>query len=213
MECVAEGIETKEDWNLLREMGANIGQGYYIAKPMNFIDFYNFVEKNQAHPFKAAPKAITHLISTKKKSNFDNKILVIEDDQLTRQIILKTLINLGYQETIGVESAQEAIDLFETHQFDLIFADLFMPRINGLDLIKRIRTNKTLAKPNTRIIVLSGITQSKALGVAMALNVNDVIVKPLIPNVIDEKINRIISSPFQTLNPIAYETINTTISL
>ncbi len=213
MKCVAEGIETKQDWELLRKMGGDVGQGYFIAKPMNFIDFYNFVEAHQSKAIETAPKIINHMVKPKVATSLDKKILVIEDDDLTRKIILKTLINLGYQKTIAVESAQAALELFETHQFDLIFADLFMPKINGLDLIKRIRTNKTLAKPNTRIIVLSGLTQAKALGVAMALNVNDVIVKPLIPNVIDEKISRIIAEPFQTQNPIAYETISTEITL
>jgi EAL domain-containing protein (putative c-di-GMP-specific phosphodiesterase class I)/DNA-binding response OmpR family regulator len=209
IECVAEGIETKQDWELLRTMGCDIGQGYFIAKPMNFINFYNFVEHHENHPLEATPLIVNHYIQTKLKATVEKKILVVEDDDFTRNTILKTLINLGYQKTIGVESAQSAIDLFETHQFDLIFTDIFMPKINGLDLIKRIRTNKTLAKPNTRIIVLSGLTQSKALGVAMALNVNDIIVKPLMPNVIEDKIQRIISEASHTQNPIAYETINT----
>jgi len=209
MKCVAEGIETKQDWELLRKMGGDVGQGYFIAKPMNFIDFYNFIARYEFHAIEATPKLINHLVKSKSKTNLNKKILIVEDDDLTRKIVLKSIINLGYQDTMAVGSAQAAIDLFESNQFDLIFADLFMPKINGLDLIKRIRTNKTLAKPNTRIIVLSGLTQAKALGVAMALNVNDVIVKPLIPNIIDEKISRIITEPFQTQNPLAYEAIDT----
>lgn len=73
-----------------------------------------------------------------------------------------------------------------------------MPIINGLDLIKRIKTNKTLAKPNTCIIALSGLTQSKTLNAAMALNVNDIIVKPLMPDVIDDKIQRVTLNPSHT---------------
>lgn len=211
IKCVAEGIETKQDWEQLRKMGCDAGQGYFIAKPMSFIDFYNFVEHHEMQPLQATPKMINHFIRPKRQSTIEKKILVIEDDNFTRNTILKTLMNLGYQKTTAVENAQSAIDLFETHEFDLIFTDIFMPFMNGLDLIKRIRTNKTLAKPNTRIIVLSGLTQSKALGVAMALNVNDIIVKPLMPHVIDEKIQRIMSDSLHIQNPIAYETINTDI--
>lgn len=207
--CVAEGIETKQDWEQLRKMGCDIGQGYFIAKPMNFTDFYNFVEHHETQPLEATPKIVNHYIQTKRQAIIDKKILVIEDDGFTRNTILKTLVNLGYQKTIAVENAQSAIDLFVTHEFDLIFTDIFMPIMNGLDLIKRIRTNKTLAKPNIRIIILSGLTQSKALGVAMALNVNDIIVKPLMPHIIDDKIQRIMSEHPQTQNPIVYETINT----
>jgi EAL domain-containing protein (putative c-di-GMP-specific phosphodiesterase class I)/ActR/RegA family two-component response regulator len=211
IKCVAEGIETAEDWEQLRKMGCDIGQGYFIEKPMNFVDFYNFIKKNQSQPLEKTPKNVHHFVKSKQQSNSDKKILVIEDDEFTRNVILKILINMGYQKTESVESAKAALKLFEKENFDLIFTDIFMSDMNGLDLIKQIRTNKTMAKPNTRIVVLSGLTQSKALGVAMALNVNDFIVKPLTPSIVEEKIEHIIASPCNTQNPIAYETINTAI--
>jgi len=209
IKCVAEGIENEKDWKRLREMGCDIGQGYYISKPMSFIDFYLFVDKNEAQPLKNTPKDIRHFITSKQKTHNEKKILVVDNDDVARNAILKILINLGYQKTIGVSSAKAAIDLFQTERFDLIFTDLFLPEVNGLDLIKQIRTNKTLAKPNTRVVVLSGLTQSKALGVAMALSVNDIIVKPLTSHIVEEKIEQMISSTSHTQNPLAYETINT----
>lgn len=212
IKCVAEGIETKQDWEKLRKMGCDVGQGYLIAKPMNFFDFYTFVDENKSRPLNTMPKSVQHYIQPTTHSTFKEKILVIESGKQDRDGILKILINLGYQQSIGVDSTEEAIKLFESHEFDIVFTDIFMPKINGLNLIKRIRTNKTFAKPNTRIIALGGLTQSKALGVAMALNVNDVVVKPLISNIIGDKINRIISTPFQTLNPIAYETVSTQVT-
>ncbi len=39
MEIVAEGIENKETWNMLLALGCDIGQGYYIAKPMSESEF------------------------------------------------------------------------------------------------------------------------------------------------------------------------------
>lgn len=210
IKCVGEGIEDKQDWEALKSMGCHIGQGYHIAKPMSVLDFYDFIEDYAFKPIEATPKKIQHFIQskTKEKSNENKRILVVQHDQETRDAILKVLINLGYQQAMGISDAQAAIDLFETEQFDLIFTDIFMPEMNGLDLIKRIRTNKTMAKPNTRIIVLSGIAQSKILGLAMALNVSDFFVQPIVPDVIDEKISQIIKAPCKTLNPIAYETIN-----
>lgn len=210
IKCVGEGIEDQQDWEALKSMGCHIGQGYHIAKPMSIMDFYRFIEDYAFKPIASTPKYIQHFIQSKskEKNNEDKRILVIQHDHQTREAILKVLINLGYQKAIGISDGKAAIDLFETEQFDLLFTDIFMPEMNGLDLIKRIRTNKTMAKPNTRIIVLSGIAQSKILGLAMALNVSDFFVQPIVPDVIDEKINQIIKSPCNTLNPIAYETIN-----
>jgi EAL domain-containing protein (putative c-di-GMP-specific phosphodiesterase class I)/CheY-like chemotaxis protein len=41
---VAEGVETKGDWDLLKNMGCDIAQGYYIAKPMNLNAFLEFCD-------------------------------------------------------------------------------------------------------------------------------------------------------------------------
>lgn len=46
MKSTAEGIETKTDWEQLQSMNCDLGQGYYIAKPMNFNDFLNFCKQS-----------------------------------------------------------------------------------------------------------------------------------------------------------------------
>lgn len=46
MKCTAEGIETKNDWEQLKSMNCELGQGYYIAKPMSLDEFLKFCEQN-----------------------------------------------------------------------------------------------------------------------------------------------------------------------
>lgn len=43
LKTVAEGVETRGDWNLLKELGCSIAQGYFIAKPMSATDFLEWV--------------------------------------------------------------------------------------------------------------------------------------------------------------------------
>ncbi|PJZ44570.1 EAL domain-containing response regulator [Leptospira brenneri] len=49
MKCTAEGIETENDWEQLKNMNCDLGQGYYIAKPMNFDEFLEFCSENLVH--------------------------------------------------------------------------------------------------------------------------------------------------------------------
>ncbi len=42
MACIAEGVETKEDWDTLKNMGCDMAQGYFIAKPMSLSSFVDF---------------------------------------------------------------------------------------------------------------------------------------------------------------------------
>ncbi len=51
VKSVAEGVETREDWDMLKEMGCNMAQGYFIAKPMKNLDTFigYFAENNFKH--------------------------------------------------------------------------------------------------------------------------------------------------------------------
>jgi EAL domain-containing protein (putative c-di-GMP-specific phosphodiesterase class I) len=44
LKTVAEGIETRSDWNLLKELGCSIAQGYFIAKPLPALQFIDWVQ-------------------------------------------------------------------------------------------------------------------------------------------------------------------------
>jgi len=43
MDVVAEGAETREDWDLVERLGCDFVQGYYCAKPMDIENFYRFL--------------------------------------------------------------------------------------------------------------------------------------------------------------------------
>lgn len=45
---VAEGVETQKDWDILRDMGCDTAQGYFISKPLNMMSFCNFCMGYQA---------------------------------------------------------------------------------------------------------------------------------------------------------------------
>ena len=47
MTSVAEGVETREDWNLLAELGCDVVQGYYVARPMSELGLARWVPQWQ----------------------------------------------------------------------------------------------------------------------------------------------------------------------
>jgi len=49
IKCVAEGVESQQDWENLKRMSCDVAQGYYIAKPMSAADFLKFVQ-HTAYP-------------------------------------------------------------------------------------------------------------------------------------------------------------------
>lgn len=209
IKSVAEGVETLEDWEKLREMQCDIGQGYYIAKPMSVEDFCGFVAKYRNQGFNTSPASVKHFIKTKTKQYIPYKMLVVDSDISARNTLVNILRDSGYQQISTANDAESAFKLLATEQFDLIITELYTPNINGLEFTKRIRTAKTLAKSSTRIIIMSSLIQAKAVGIAMTLNVNGFITKPFIPGVIDRKVQGVMQDVFRAQAAIAYETVNT----
>jgi len=78
------------------------------------------------------------------------RILVVDDDQTTRHVLKKVLTSAGFNATAAKDGV-EALKLLRTQRFDLLLLDVWMPRMNGLDLLAQIRNRKS--KP--RVVVMT----------------------------------------------------------
>jgi CheY-like chemotaxis protein len=85
-------------------------------------------------------------------------ILLVDDNQdglLVRRTVLE---ELGYGVSIA-RNGEEGLKLFESANFDVVVTDYRMPRMNGAELIQRIRK----LNPHARIILLSGFVEPLGL--------------------------------------------------
>ncbi len=203
VKSVAEGVETQQDWDLLKSMGCDTAQGYFIAKPLSQTDFKGFIKTYKARTITSAPA----------KPQSKSHILVVDDDEFARRIIVRVLHDLGFEQVIDIGSALTAIRLLETQIFDLIVTDVDMPGMNGLEFVHLIRSGKTHAKSNTRILVLTAHSNTDLLSVGMALDVNGFLVKPVIPAVLDEKITQALTEKMHLHPPLAYQSVMTKVHL
>lgn len=80
------------------------------------------------------------------------KILVIEDNHDSRDILSKLLRLSGY-EVVSAADGEAGLSAAFDHRPDLIITDIHLPKVNGIEFIKQIRLNKTLA--HTAILVVT----------------------------------------------------------
>jgi len=87
-----------------------------------------------------------------------SKILLIDDNRDGLLVRRSLLEELGYRVEIA-DNSEEGLKLFEADSFGIVVADYKMPRINGVELIQRIRR----VNPNIRVILLSGFVDPLGL--------------------------------------------------
>ncbi|GBO52573.1 hypothetical protein APA_242 [Pseudanabaena sp. lw0831] len=103
------------------------------------------------------------------------KILVVEDNPVNQKILLVMLENLGYQAD-AVENGQRAVNQFLSQSYDLIFMDIQMPIMNGLNATKTIRQ---IPNHQPWIIGLSANAFSESRDFALNAGMDDYLTKPL----------------------------------
>lgn len=67
------------------------------------------------------------------------RILVVDDEAIIRHLLTDVLKDDQHQ-VVAVENGKEAVDKVKDSPFDLIFSDVHMPVLNGLEMVKKIRT-------------------------------------------------------------------------
>ena len=103
-------------------------------------------------------------------------VLVVDDDPLMREIIGARLRQDRF-EVIDAEDGIDALDTVRQHSFDLVIADIEMPRMDGFALIKQLRLREETA--NLPVIVVTGIEDSSACRRAFDVGATAFITKPV----------------------------------
>ncbi len=84
------------------------------------------------------------------------KILLVEDDQLIREMYQLFLADKGF--TVGVAGdGDEALTVAKTFQPDLIFLDIMMPKRNGLEVLDILRKDPSYGCTNCKIVMLTNL--------------------------------------------------------
>jgi two-component system chemotaxis response regulator CheY len=121
------------------------------------------------------------------------RVLVVEDSDATRSMIVAALDDPERREVFEASSGFEALRLLPHHLFDAIVTDVNMPDINGLELIGFLKGH-----PQYRtipILVVSTEVAEADVARAMALGSQDYVRKPFTPEEIAAAVDRLLRGP------------------
>lgn len=121
------------------------------------------------------------------------KILVVEDNEDNRRILVYRLRKIGQFDIREATNGEEALVAIEKDIPDLIFMDLKMPVMDGWECTKRIR--QLPIGGDIRIIALTAQAMAGDEQKALANGCNDYLAKPVVdPSLVREKIERLLGA-------------------
>jgi EAL domain-containing protein (putative c-di-GMP-specific phosphodiesterase class I)/DNA-binding NarL/FixJ family response regulator len=193
LHATAEGIETVEHWQMLKQLGCDIAQGYLIAKPM----------PEEAIASWVAGWSTTSLFEVVPETREIN-ILLVEDEDFQRETYGEILASMGLGRVDTAADVASALNGLEVADFDLVISDIELGGESGLELIRRLRAGKTQASPATRVLLLSSHKEQDVVFGSIALDINGFITKPANARVLKEAIFQALAEEFVPQAPEAY---------
>ena len=119
-----------------------------------------------------------------------NIVMVVDDSLTVRRVTQRFLQREGYQ-VILAKDGVDALEKLQDVKPDVMLVDIEMPRMDGFDLIRNVRSDARIAK--TPIIMITSRTASKHRNYAMELGANEYYGKPFQENQLLESIEEFVS--------------------
>jgi two-component system, cell cycle sensor histidine kinase and response regulator CckA len=140
------------------------------SKPGKGTTFHLYFPVLQSKEIEQAKAEIQQVISGGKET-----ILVIEDEEMLRELLRTSLRSAGYTVLTAVDG-QEAVDLFDQHQdeIQLVLSDVGLPKLAGYDVFRKMKRTK----PDLKFILASGFMEPQLKSEIFKEGVRDFVQKP-----------------------------------
>lgn len=116
-------------------------------------------------------------------------ILIVEDQQVLREITKEYLVDEGYQ-VLEAGDGKEALALFQEHEVALIILDIMLPELDGWSVCRRIRKTS-----NVPILMLTSRSDEDDTLLGFELGADDYVVKPCSPPILLARAKRLLEGP------------------
>jgi len=119
--------------------------------------------------------------------NMEGHILIIDDEESLRQTLARILQRAGYEVTTAA-NGQDGLNLVSEHPFDLVYLDIRMPDMSGLDLLKTIHAKL----PDLPVILFTAQPDLSSAVEAVRSGAADYLLKPLKPQAVIDRTKSIL---------------------
>lgn len=119
-------------------------------------------------------------------SNDAGFVLVVDDNEMNRDMLSRRLQRQGC-EVVVAEDGQNALDMLKQHQFDLVLLDIMMPKMNGYEVLERMRGDPKLRY--VPVIMISAVDELDSVVKCIELGADDYLFKPFNPVLLKARVS------------------------
>ena len=120
----------------------------------------------------------------------NTKFLVVDDFPTMRRIVKNLLGDLGYTNTVEADDGETALPILKAGGIEFVVTDWNMPGMTGIELLKAIRADETLA--HLPVLMVTAEADKAQIVEAAQAGVSGYIIKPFTAETLKEKLDRII---------------------
>ncbi len=117
------------------------------------------------------------------------KFLVVDDFSTMRRIVRNLLKELGYSNVDEAEDGAMALSKLKNENFDFVISDWNMPNMDGLEMLKQIRSDAALGK--MPVLMVTAEAKKENIIAAAQAGASGYVVKPFTAATLDEKLQKI----------------------
>ena len=118
----------------------------------------------------------------------DIKILLCDDSMFARKKLGMFLTSIGVVNISEAADGEEAVSKYKENQPDLVFMDIVMPKLTGIDALKAIKE----FDPAAKVVMASSVGTQSHLKQAIVLGAYDVVQKPIEDSQIEKIVKNVI---------------------
>jgi diguanylate cyclase (GGDEF)-like protein/PAS domain S-box-containing protein len=129
-------------------------------------------------------------------------VLVVDDEPSLRHLLSQFLRHEGHA-TVSVGSGGEALHLLRTQPIDLVLLDMFMPEMNGLEVLAQIKADPALS--DIPVVMISADQDIDGIATCLKLGAEDYLPKPFRPIILAARVNTCLERRRLRANERAYQ--------
>lgn len=109
----------------------------------------------------------------------ETKVLIVDDDPGTRKLVKALLTSMGVRTIWEAEDGIAGLELVHERRPDVVILDWTMPRLQGPEFMRTLRSPETFSYPAVPVIMLTGHGEYSKVKEAISVGVNEFLLKPL----------------------------------